>query len=109
LVKADESEDLFRALSSASQNQIYLSPTVSACVGEASRGKDPSGRSRLAPRERQVLTLLAEGLHAAAIGQRLSIAPSTVEVHRRNIMRKAGVRGIAELTKYAIREGMASV
>jgi two-component system NarL family response regulator len=109
LIKADEGEELFRALRAVMQGQIYLSPAVSARLIDAVCGKSKDGRPGLAPRERQVLTLLAEGLHSPAIGRRLSIAPATVEVHRRNIMRKVGVRGIAELTKYAIREGMASI
>lgn len=109
IVKSDEGEELFRALKAVAQGQVYLSPAVSAHLVEAVCGKSKGGRPCLAPRERQVLTLLAQGLHSPAIGQRLSIAPSTVEVHRRNIMRKVGVRGIAELTKYAIREGMASI
>ena len=56
-----------------------------------------------------MLELLAAGLTSAEIGLRLSIAPATVEVHRRNIMRKLDVRGIAELTKYAIREGLVAL
>jgi two-component system NarL family response regulator len=108
LLKADEGDELFRALETATQDQVYLSPAVSTCLVNTAFGKSKN-TNKLAPRERQVLALLAQGLHAPAIGQSLSIAPSTVEVHRRNIMRKVGVRGIAELTKYAIREGMATV
>jgi two-component system NarL family response regulator len=109
IVKADAAEELLRALRAVAQGQIYLSPTVSARLAESACGRAKGGQPGLAPRERQVLALLAEGLHSPAIGRRLSIAPATVEVHRRNIMRKVGVRGIAGLTKYAIREGIASV
>ena len=109
VVKTEEGAELFRALRSTAQGHVYLSPAVSDCMVEAAPPARGRKRNCLAPRERQVLTLLAQGLHAPAIGQSLSIAPATVEVHRRNIMRKVGVRGIAELTKYAIREGMASV
>jgi DNA-binding NarL/FixJ family response regulator len=63
----------------------------------------------LGQRERQVLQLLAEGMTGPEIASRLRIAKSTVETHRRNIMRKLGVKNLVELTRYAIREGMTSV
>ena len=53
-----------------------------------------------------MLQLIAEGLRGAEIARRLHIAESTVEVHRRNIMRKLDLHGVAELTRYAIREGL---
>jgi two-component system NarL family response regulator len=75
------------------------------------RGKNapeqPAG-DRLGRREREVLQLLAEGHTSPEIGTRLHIATSTVEVHRRNIMRKLELHSIAELTKYAIRNGLTS-
>jgi DNA-binding NarL/FixJ family response regulator len=55
-----------------------------------------------------VLQLLAEGKSSKEIGVALEIAVATVETHRRQIMDKLGVRTIAELTKYAIREGLTS-
>ena len=64
---------------------------------------DPIGR-----REREVLQLLADGHTSPEIGKRLHIATSTVEVHRRNLMRKLELHSIAELTKYAVRNGLTS-
>jgi two-component system NarL family response regulator len=55
-----------------------------------------------------VLQLLAEGLSSKEIAGQLAIALSTVETHRRQIMDKLGLRSTAELTKYAIREGLTS-
>ena len=63
-------------------------------------------RPRCSEREREVLQLLAEGLSSPEIGKRLFIATSTVETHRRNIMRKLGIHNVADLTKWAIREGL---
>jgi two-component system NarL family response regulator len=63
----------------------------------------------LGPREREIVQLLAEGHSSAQIAQRLHISQRTVETHRRNIMKKLGLRGVAELTRYAIREGLTSV
>ena len=55
-----------------------------------------------------MLALLADGKSSSEIAARLHIAVSTVEVHRRNIMRKLDLHNVAELTKYAIREGLIS-
>jgi len=52
--------------------------------------------------------LLAEGCTSPIIAGRLHIATSTVEVHRRNIMRKLDLHSVAELTKYAVRNGLTS-
>ena len=63
---------------------------------------------RLGRREREVLDLLAEGKSSPEIGSQLHIASSTLDVHRRNIMRKLDLHSVAELTKHAIREGLTS-
>jgi len=62
----------------------------------------------LGPRERQVLALVAAGFTSAQIAEQLHIAASTIEVHRRNIMRKLDVHSVAGLTRYAIRNGLVS-
>ena len=62
-------------------------------------------RRELTRREREVLKLIAEGLRTAGIAARLHLATSTVDVHRRNLMRKLDLHSVAELTKYALREG----
>jgi two-component system NarL family response regulator len=73
-------------------------------------GRSSSGKPslvQLGARERQVLQLVAEGATSSHIGERLNIAQSTVEVHRRNIMRKLNLHSVAELTRYAINNGLA--
>ncbi|MGE3171838.1 MAG: response regulator [Planctomycetota bacterium] len=62
----------------------------------------------LGPREREVLQLVAEGFTSAEIAARLHVSPSTVDTHRRNLMRKVGLRNAADVTRYAIREGLVS-
>ena len=52
------------------------------------------------------LQLLAEGLTSSEIAERLSVATSTVDTHRRNLMRKLDLHNVAELTRFAIREGL---
>jgi len=72
-------------------------------------GEEGSVFERLGSREREVLQLLAEGLSSPEIGRRLSISTSTVETHRRNLMRKLDLHSVADLTKYAVREGLTAL
>jgi two-component system response regulator NreC len=65
--------------------------------------------SPLSPREREVLQLLAEGASTKEIADRLCISVKTVESHRKQIMDKLDLHSVAELTKYAIREGLTSL
>jgi two-component system NarL family response regulator len=111
VAKSSAGEELLRAIRSVARNQSYLCSQVSAEVVDALRNKAPgsiSPSARLTSREREVLQLLAEGNTSADIAERLHLATSTVEVHRRNIMRKLDLHGVAGLTKYAIREGLTS-
>lgn len=64
---------------------------------------------RLCAREREVLKLLTEGMRSPYIAKKLGIKTATVEVHRRNIMRKLNLHSIAALTKYALRAGLTSL
>jgi DNA-binding NarL/FixJ family response regulator len=109
LVKASAGDELARAIRATAQGRTYLCPEVAGAVVEAMRGKPPlTGGTgvKLGQREREVLALLAEGKSSPEIAARMHIAASTVEVHRRNIMLKLDLHSIAELTKYAIREGL---
>jgi len=63
----------------------------------------------LSAREREVLQLLAEGNSSKDIAKRLGVAVPTIETHRRQIMGKLKLHSIAELTKFAIREGLTSL
>lgn len=109
IIKAEAGGELLRAVHSVIDGQSYLCPSVASMMIENIQGKSKSEKANLGQREQQVLELLAAGMTSPEIGARLNIAAATVEVHRRNIMRKLGVRGIAELTKYAIREGLVSL
>jgi len=108
VLKANAYADLRKALHAARQGKSYLCPEVTKGVVDASlqgpgRRIDPSV---LSEREREVLQLLAEGLTSPQIGKRLFVATSTVDTHRRSIMRKLAIHSIADLTKWAIREGL---
>ena len=71
--------------------------------------KISAARSPLTEREREILQLLAEGRSSKEIAAHLGVSVKTVETHRRNMMQKLNMRRVAELTKYAIREGLISV
>ena len=103
--------ELVRAVRAVAGGQTYVSPEA---AGPLLRGlrepKDgaPPPSSVLGRREREVLKLVAEGARSAQIAAQLHIKVGTVEVHRRNIARKLGLHSIADLTKYALREGITS-
>jgi two-component system NarL family response regulator len=106
-------EEMRRAIRAVAAGQHFLSPGVAGSVVSSHlRGASPdaaSAATSLAPRERQILQLLAEGHTSSEIARQLHIATTTVDSHRRNIMRKLDLHSVAELTKYAIREGLTSL
>jgi two-component system NarL family response regulator len=109
VTKAAAGTELLRAIRAVAKGMNYLSPDVaSAVIGNIKESENtlPVPSSPLGRREREVLQLLAEGHRSQAIAERLCISPATVESHRRNIMRKLNLHSVAELTKYAIREGL---
>ena len=110
LLKDCDPEELIRAIRSVIANQAYLSPQVAGSVidGFVRQSVDAQGSaySVLSSREREVLQLLAEGMSTKAISGRLNVSSKTIETHRRNIMDKLGIQNMAELIKYALREGL---
>lgn len=114
VVKSAAGEELVRAIVSAAQGKTYICSEAAATLVEASRrGRSAPagtrGEKRLGRRETEVLRLLAEGKSSPQIAEVLCISVSTVDVHRRNIMRKLELHNVAELTKYAIRIGLTGI
>jgi two-component system NarL family response regulator len=111
VVKSAGSEELLRGIRAVAQGETYLYAEAAAVIVDNMRKQSLQGRQslRLGRREREVLQLLAGGKTSVQIAEVLGIASGTVEVHRRNIMRKLDLHNVAELTKYAIREGLTSV
>jgi two-component system NarL family response regulator len=112
IVKSAGSDELLRGIRAVFAGRNYLCPEVSKIMVDSMRSTkifEKKNGDQLGRRENEVLKLLAEGLTSPEIGLRLHIATSTVEVHRRNIMRKIDIHSIAELTKYAIRQGLTEV
>lgn len=111
VVKSAGADELVSAIRAVAGGSSFLSPEATQVMlrhiqpGPASAAPP---HSVLGKREREVLSLLAGGKRSAEIAASLGIAVGTVEVHRRNIKRKLRVNGIAELTRYAIHEGLIS-
>jgi two-component system NarL family response regulator len=110
IVKSAAGSELRRGILSLMDGASYLCPEVTALVTDSLRSRrthsgDPD-ENPLSRRELQVATLLAEGKTAPNIAAELHISPSTVDVHRRNLMRKLQLHNVVELTKYAIRTGL---
>lgn len=112
VTKAAAASDLPRAVREVAKGNLYLCPEVTGSVVGAfaanGTGVAPP-LSVLTTREREVLQRLADGERSPLIAENMNISPATVEVHRRNLMRKLDLHTVAELTKYAIREGLSSV
>ncbi len=112
LLKNSASEELLTALQVVSQGETYVTSAIAGSIGDRPTPGDaqrPEPARPLSPREREVLQLIAEGKSSKEIGTVLGIAVTTVETHRRQLMAKLKLRTIAELTKYAVREGLTSV
>jgi DNA-binding NarL/FixJ family response regulator len=113
VLKSAAYDELRSAVRAVTRGQKYLSPSITGIVVDerlrAAAQVEISKQADLGPREREIVQLLAEGHSSAQIAGRLHISTRTVESHRRNIMKKLGLRGVAELTRWAIREGLTSV
>lgn len=113
LLKDSAFEELIIAIRSVSEKKMYLSPRISdIVVKDYVRLFPNSGFSVLCvltPREREVLQLLAEGRSTRQIASALKVSVKTVETFRQQLMDKLDIHTVAELTKYAIREGLTSL
>ncbi|MDP1990544.1 MAG: response regulator transcription factor [Syntrophales bacterium] len=113
LLKECAFDELVQAIHSVvEKNQVYLSPKISQMVLEdylrPPRKSEMSGILTLTPSEREIAQLITEGKTSRQIAGSMGISVRTVEKHRLDIMRKLKIRTVAELVKYAIREGLTS-
>jgi DNA-binding NarL/FixJ family response regulator len=105
--KNSTSAELLIAIETVVGGQTYLTPSISNfLVQNFLESGAESGEKMLTPRERQILQLIAMGNGAKDIGCELGISNKTVESHRLQLMNKLDIRNVANLVKYAIREGM---
>ena len=113
LLKDCAFEELALAIRTVIANQIYVSPSINDMmikeyVHNLSK-TEFSVASILTPREREVLQLLAEGKTTKQIAVSLNVSVKTIETYRQQIMHKLNLHSVAELTRYAIREGITSL
>jgi len=112
LQKSCAFKHLITAIRTVLEGHVYMSPEITGVVVEAFRlqKSGSAGTDReLSPKEREVLQLLAEGHSSKEIADFLHVSCKTIDTHRQHIMEKLGLRSVAQLTKYAIREGITGV
>jgi two-component system response regulator NreC len=106
-------DDLVSAIRAVSQGNVFLYPTLAKALVKDFLQRAESGAAtpaeELTPREREVLTCIAEGLTNREIAETLVISAKTVDRHRENIMRKLNLHNRVELVKYAIEKGLITV
>ncbi len=104
-------EELLEAIVLVNNNKSYLSPDIAATVmtDYANSFATEDEPTPLSLREREVLQLVAEGMTSEQIAGRLNVTAKTVSAHRQQVMKKLNIGSIAELTKYAIREGIVAL
>lgn len=107
--KAAGRHELLQGIRTVASGRSYICQDIAHMLANSPRTEHEGGEeTTLGKRELDVLALIAEGRTSPEIATRLHIATGTVEVHRRNIMRKLDMHNIAELTKYALRCGLIS-
>lgn len=105
--------ELATAIRTVANGDTYLGPRISELIIKDYMQRIPEGlpltADCLTPREREMLRLIADGKNSKELAHEFNISIKTVEVHRHSIMKKLNLYSIAELTKYAIREGLTSL
>jgi len=115
LLKSDAARDLVAAVEALRRDKTYFTSKVAAMVLEGYlKGGTPTavptvGRSRLTPREREIVQLLAEGKSTKEVAVALGLSVKTAETHRSNIMRKLQLHSVSDLVLYAVRNNIVHV
>lgn len=113
LTKSCSFEELIRAVRAVAANKTYLSPDISDIVIKESLSRPSTEKSSvfstLTMRECEVIQMLAEGKTVKQIAVKLCLGIKTIYTHREQIMKKLNIHSTADLTKYALREGMTSL
>ncbi|HJV65449.1 MAG TPA: response regulator transcription factor [Geomonas sp.] len=110
LLKDRLSAELAQAIREVHAGRLYLCSDIVAVVIEDYLKRVPEAESEvvLSLREREILRLIAEGKNSKTIAFLLDINVKTVDTHRQRLMKKLRMRSVAELTSYAVREGITS-
>lgn len=106
-------DELARAIRHTFNGQVFLSAELVAPIMSAYREAGGNDAAWTPPpltwREREITKLFAEGCSTQQVADRLHISTKTVATHRSHVFRKLKIRSVAELTRYAVKEGMASL
>jgi len=111
VLKRAAAQDLVQAVRAAAKGEAFLYPSVARKVVEDYLRRVETGEERerydgLTAREKEILTLIAEGLSNQHIAEKLYISIKTVQTHRAHILEKLGLHDRTELVRYAIRKGL---
>jgi len=111
ILKDAPPDELTRAIETVNAGEAYFSADVArVALTQYVRGTAAGGNSpQLTPREREVLTHIADGMSNKEIANALGVGVRTVETHRERIMRKLDIHTVAGLTKFAIAKGLISI
>jgi DNA-binding NarL/FixJ family response regulator len=112
LLKSDAGRDLVSAVEALQQNRTFFTTKVAQMVleGYLHPGVEAlSSKHLLTPREREVIQLLAEGKTSKEVAVALNLSVKTAETHRTNLMRKLDLHSVADLTLYAVRNGIVQI
>ena len=111
LTKQSSATELVEAIRAVMTDQPYLSPSLADLMenGYSQRSAPATPVRPLAPREREILQRIAAGETTKEIARALGVGTKTVETHRRRMMHKLNKHSVAELTKYALREGLTTL
>jgi DNA-binding NarL/FixJ family response regulator len=112
LLKSDAGRDLVAAVEAMQHRRTFFTPRVAQMLLDGylrPQENDTLDKRVLTPREREVIQLVAEGKTTKEVATALSLSVKTAETHRTNLMRKLDLHSIADLTLYAVRNGIVQV
>jgi len=112
LLKSDAGRDLVAAVEALQERRTFFTPKVAQMMLDGylrPHESDAPEKCVLTPREREVIQLVAEGKTTKEVATALSLSVKTAETHRTNLMRKLDLHSIADLTLYAVRNGIVQV
>jgi two-component system response regulator NreC len=108
LLKESEDDDLVKAIRSVHRGEAFLSPAISGAVLTDYRKHVSNPVDLLTSREREILTMVAEGKTNKEIANTLSLSVYTVESHRGSVMEKLNLHNAGDIVRFAIRNGLIS-
>lgn len=107
VLKSAAREELLHAVADALAGRRYITPSLASDTPDLAPSPNGSAANRrLSNRQREILQLVAEGKATKEIAHILNISVKTVAFHRDNIKQKLGIRTVAELTRYAVEQGL---